>query len=297
MKKTQRRRKLFGKTRRRRQRGGQLSRRAFVYLALLAWVFALLPKVAGTTVRETTVWDVAKWTARDIGEAAQGYFESLKSKTPIVLPGGEATAVAGAQTLETKFREDKSFQKAAERVASIAVDAYETGDKMSIDFSLVTAEKAGEAIVTAGSYVNGFFDGLSQILTTAADNLEKKQPVLPLIEEEAKADEAAVPPASTGELVKDQLYGVTAVKDLDELTRIAGSDIRFGRNVVFKGKSTQDYEYLDGRGGDVDGYDVERDGEEYKDMPYFIPADVISLGPPFKKGGRKGRRKTLRRKK
>ena len=219
MKKTQRRRTLYGKTRRRRQRGGQLGRRAFVYLALLAWVFALLPKVTGTTVRETTVWDVAKWTARDIGEAAQGYFESLKSKTPIVLPGGEATAVAGAKTLETKFRSgDTSFRTAAERVASIAVDAYETGDKMSIDFSLVTAEKAGEAIVTAGSYVNGFFDGLSQILTTAADNLEKKRPVLPLIEEEAKADEAGVPatPSSTSELGKRYSVALTLSEDENE---------------------------------------------------------------------------------
>ena len=210
MKKTQRRRKLFGKTRRRRQRGGQLSRRAFVYLALFAWVFALLPKVTAE-VRETTVWDVAKWTARDIGEAAQGYFESLKSKTPIVLPVGKDAAIAGAKILEAKSK-NPSFQEAAERVASIAVDAYETGDKMSIDFSLVAAEKAGEAIVTAGSYVNGFFDGLSGILLNAATNLEQGNPVLPLIEDEAKVDETAVP-ASPSMVSPSKLQDGATYKD------------------------------------------------------------------------------------
>jgi hypothetical protein len=233
-------------------------------------VLALLPKVSAE-VRETTVWDVAKWTARDIGEAAQGYFERLKSKTPIVLPGGEATALAGAQTLETRFREDTSFRTAAERVASIAVDAYETGDKMSLDFSLVAAEKAGEAIVTAGDYVNGFFDGLSQILTTAADNLENKEPVLPLIEEEAKTDEAK---ASTSMVTASKLQDGSTYKD--------------------KNGNQFTVETWKPRGDKIQVF-------TYEGVRTVSPTDRFELVPPPKEeeytGGRKGRRKTLRRKK
>jgi hypothetical protein len=163
----------------------------------------------------------------------------------------------------------------------------------------MTAAKAGEVIVTAGSYVDGFFTGLSQFLESAANNLENNQPILPLIEEEAKSDEASTSSPSVP-LVQTDAPRVNDNKYMrgDKLL-VTGDSRKYERDifpediVIFERMGTManvdDPDDID----DVAAYVVKRLND---DREYYLP--VVGSVTLTKKGGsRKQRRKTLRRKK
>ncbi len=275
MKKTQRRRKLYGKTRRRRQRGGD---KRLLYLALFAWVVAVARALGNTTVIPKNLA-----TSQPVYDDAMNLFTAFKSEKQLLA-------------------NDVGSIPPAERVKNAAIglaDLYEKSDAAVNQGVLHIAKLAGEKLVEGDKTITGFFNWVSSSAFALADKLEKGTPLLledipaDVGAEEASTSAPSVPLVQTdAPRVNDNKY-----EEGDKLLVTGDSrkyerDIFPGDIVIFERMGTMaNVDDLDDD-NDVAAYVVKRLND---DREYYLP--VVGSVTLTKKGGsRKQRRKTLRRK-
>lgn len=307
MKKTQRRRKLFDKTRRRRQRGGQLGRLGKVAAFLALVLAATQPGDVDATKVKTAADNLPKKPDFWNQVASVQSFNDLRSVIGI---GADKLSKGAIEA--TKFYEEtdaKAAKSVSDALFALA-DDVEQGKWSSFslsDFSasLFTDEEPSPAepswwdsvinwevpTGTPGWLNTGDNDKLSYSWGSHKD------------EQVTAREDYTVMRANAAELKPGTKYKVRYIKEgtlpIGTLEQNTHNIVHNGSVVVFRRKGKQTIRYLD-EDAEIAGYYVGRSGQPYendKEDSIFIPADVGALDPDSPQGGRKGRRKTLRRKK